>query len=191
MKKLKLMTAILAMTALLVCTVALFSPYAPVVGPVPDIEDVWAIEDAREESDTPLVTALENNGMRLGYDAQENTFYCPVGLDNGEEWPELRLSAPGAKGVQLAFADDYAYDWCEDAVRDGVGFLKLDDFANQVEFADLTTAFNDRIKEEIIFARAAVEFVGKQISFHGCISLQNAEPDSLVVVPVELGLSEG
>ena len=112
MKRLKLMTAILAMTALLVCTVALFSPYAPAVGPVLDIEDVWAIEDAREESDAPLVTVLENNGMRLGYDAQENTFYCPIGLDNGEEWPELRLSAPGARGVQLAFADDYTYDWC-------------------------------------------------------------------------------
>ena len=125
MKRLKLMTAILAMTALLVCTVALFSPYAPGVGPVLDIEDIWAIEDAREESDVPLVTVLENNGMRLGYDAQENTFYCPIGLDNGEEWPELRLSAPGAKGVQLAFADDYTYDWCEDAVREGYAYQIL------------------------------------------------------------------
>ena len=125
MKRLKLMTAILAMTALLVCTVALFSPYAPVVGPVPDIEDVWAIEDAREESDAPLVTALENNGMRLGYDAQENTFYCPVGLDNGEEWPGLHLSAPGATGVSLCFVDDYTYDWCEEAVREGYAYQIL------------------------------------------------------------------
>ena len=69
MMKLKLLAGILAMTALLVCTVALFSPYAPVVGPVPDIEDVWAIEDAREESDAPLVTALEMNGVPLAYDA--------------------------------------------------------------------------------------------------------------------------
>ena len=125
MKRLKLMTAILAMTALLVCTVALFSPYAPAVKPVPEIEEIWAIEDAREESDTPLVTALESNGMRLGYDAQENTFYCPIGLDNGEEWPELRLSAPGAKGVQLAFADDYTYDWCNEAVREGYAYQIL------------------------------------------------------------------
>ena len=125
MKKLKLMTAILAMTALLVCTVALFSPYAPGVGPVLDIEEIWAIEDAREESDVPLVTVLENNGMRLGYDAQENTFYCPIGLENGEEWPELRLSAPGAKGVQLVFSDDYTYDWCDEAVREGYAYQIL------------------------------------------------------------------
>ncbi|MGN0773050.1 MAG: CotH kinase family protein [Candidatus Ventricola sp.] len=122
MVKLRLLTAILAMTALLVCTVALFSPYAPEVRPVMDIEEIWAIEDAREESGVPLVTCLENDGMRLGYDAQENTFYCPIGLDNGEAWPELHLRAPGAEGVRLAFADDYAYDWCSEAVREGYAY---------------------------------------------------------------------
>ena len=125
MNRFRILSAIAALCALLVLAVIYGSPYAPAVGPVLDIEDVWAIEDAREESDAPLVTVLENNGMRLGYDAQENTFYCPVGLDNGEEWPELRLSAPGARGVQLAFADDYTYDWCEDAVREGVVYQIL------------------------------------------------------------------
>ncbi len=125
MNRFRILSAIAALCALLVLAVIYGSPYAPAVGPVLDIEDVWAIEDAREESDAPLVTVLENNGMRLGYDAQENTFYCPVGLDNGEEWPELRLSAPGAKGVQLAFADDYTYDWCGDAVREGVVYQIL------------------------------------------------------------------
>ena len=125
MKRLKLMTAILAMTALLVCTVALFSPYAPVVGPVPDIEDVWAIEDAREESDTPLVTALDNNGQALGYDAASNTFYCTLGLGHEEDWPQLHLTAPGANGVSLCFVDDYTYDWCADAIRDGWAYQIL------------------------------------------------------------------
>lgn len=131
MKRIKLLMGMLALTALLVGTVTLFSPYAPVVGPVMDIEDIWAIEDARQESETPLVTRLENDGMRLGYDAQENTFYCPIGLENGETWPELYLSAPGAAGVHLAFADDYAYDWCEDAVREGYTYqiLAYDDTA--------------------------------------------------------------
>ena len=78
----------------------------------------------------------------------------------------------------------------KNAVRDGVGFLKLDDFANQVEFADITTAFNDKIKEEIILALPAEDYVGRTISLYGCISLQNAQPDSLVIVPVELGISE-
>ncbi len=96
----------------------------------------------------------------------------------------------GAADLKLHYGKVFSSN-IKNAVRDGVGFLKLDDFANQVEFADLTTAFNDRIKEEIISSRGAEEYVGKQISFYGCISLQNAEPDSLVVVPVELGISEG
>ncbi|MGN0992004.1 MAG: CotH kinase family protein [Candidatus Ventricola sp.] len=142
MKRLGLLMLAMTMTALLVCTVALFSPYAPVVGPVLEMEDIWAIEDAREESGTPLVTCLENNGMRLGYDAQENTFYCPIGLDNGEAWPELHLTAPGAADVRLAFADDYAYDWCEDAVSEGIAYqvityTKTEFFYTQIVFTGL------------------------------------------------------
>ena len=56
MKRLKLLLGILAMTALMGATVALFSPYAPLVAPPMDIEEIWAIEDARRESDVPLVT---------------------------------------------------------------------------------------------------------------------------------------
>ncbi|MGN0776205.1 MAG: CotH kinase family protein [Candidatus Ventricola sp.] len=123
--KIKLMLGMLAMAALLACTVVFLSPYAPAVGPVTEIEEIWAIEDAREESDMPLVTCLENNGMRLGYDAQENTFYCPIGLGNADAWPQLHLTAPNAKGVQLCFVDDYGYDWCDEAVREGYAYQIL------------------------------------------------------------------
>lgn len=78
----------------------------------------------------------------------------------------------------------------KNAIRDGVGFLRLDDFANQVEFADLTTAFNNKVKEEIILRTSAEEYVGKKISFWGCISLQNTEPNSLVIIPVEISVVE-
>jgi len=118
----KLLLAMLACMAVLACTVRYGSPYAPVVGPVADIEAIWAIEDARTESETPLVTALANHGALLGYDETENTFYCPIGLETGDEWPEIHLTAPGAKDVSLVFVDDYSYDWCSDAIRDGYGY---------------------------------------------------------------------
>ena len=133
MKRLKLLLGILAMTVLLAGTVALFSPYAPVVQPVMDIEEIWAIEDERVESDVPLVTALENHGMPLAYDAPSNTFYCTLGADNGDEWPDVHLIAPGAKGVKLVFVDDYLYDSCADAIRDGYAYQMMaytdDEFA--------------------------------------------------------------
>lgn len=72
--RLRLFFPILALTALLVGTVLLASPYAPVVGAFRPIEEIWAIEDERVMSETPLVTALSNNNVPLAYDAQQNTF---------------------------------------------------------------------------------------------------------------------
>ena len=122
MKRLKLLLAIFALCAATACVVIYGSPYAPVVAPVAEIEEIWAIEDARTESEMPLVTAIANNGALIGYDETENTFYCPIGLETGDEWPEIHLTAPGAKGVNLVFADDYSYDWCSDALRDSYAY---------------------------------------------------------------------
>ena len=119
MKKMKLL-AMMAVLAAVICIVVIYgSPYAALVQPVMEIEEIWAIEDAREESDEPLVTMLENRGVPLAYDAQSNTFYCTLGLENGDEWPDVHLHALDAGGVKLAFVDDYTYDWCADAIRDG------------------------------------------------------------------------
>ena len=50
-----------------------------------------------EESEEPLVTRLFCNGAEAAYDAESNTFYCTLGLENGEEWPEIKLTT--AKNV--------------------------------------------------------------------------------------------
>ncbi|MBQ4265974.1 MAG: CotH kinase family protein [Clostridia bacterium] len=125
MKRFALLTLILVMAALLTATVVFCSPYAPVVEPVREIEEIWAIEDARTECETPLVTRLENHGQRLGYDAQQNIFYCTLGMGLEGDWPQLHLTAPGAKDVRLVFVDDYSYDWCADAIRDGYEYQIL------------------------------------------------------------------
>lgn len=123
MKKWKLIAAMLALCALMTVTVFLGSAYAPVVGPCREIEELWAIEDEREESAQALVTALENHGVPLAYDGESNTFYCTLGLENGTEWPEIHLTAPGAKrGTTICFADDYTYDWCDEAIREGYSY---------------------------------------------------------------------
>ena len=137
MMRLKLLLGMIALTALLVGTIVWFSPYAPVVDQPAEIEEIWAIEDAREESEAPLITRLENHGMRLGYDEAENTFYCPIGLDTGDEWPEIHLTAPGADGVKLVFADDYTYDWCSDALRDGYAYQLLAYTDTQFSYAQI------------------------------------------------------
>ena len=94
-----------------------------VVEEVMELEDAWEIEDTREESaENPLVIGMRNGDSELGFDAASNTFYCTVGMDEGEDWPELALFAQGAQGTEnlrVAWIDDYAYDYRSDAVRDG------------------------------------------------------------------------
>ena len=93
MKRLSLLLGMLLGMAVLVGTVVFSSPYASPVLPCPEnIEDLWAIEDARQESEKPLVAVLSNGGVPLCYDAQENTFYCTLGLECGDEWPQLQLA---------------------------------------------------------------------------------------------------
>ena len=137
MKRLKILAMILTMAALIVLAVVLGSPYAPVVEPVMEIEEIWAIEDAREESARPLVTALENHGVRMGYDRGSNTFFCPIGLENGDVWPEIHLTAPGAEDVRLVFVDDYSYDWCDEAVREGYRYQLMAYTDTQYAYFDI------------------------------------------------------
>lgn len=120
--KWKLAGMIAAFGALICAVIVFASPYTPVVGGVTEIETLWKIEDARTESEAPLVTGLTNHGVPLAYDAYENTFYCTLGMENGESWPELYLHAQGADGVQVVFSDDYTYDSCADAIREGYSY---------------------------------------------------------------------
>ena len=84
MKRLKLLLGMAALACAIGLTVKYGSAYRPVVGPVREIEEIWAIEDEREESEEPLVTRLFCNGAEAAYDAESNTFYCTLGLENGE-----------------------------------------------------------------------------------------------------------
>ena len=99
-------------------------PYVPVQG-VPDIEDIWAIEDARTETDAELVDSMRCSTGEMGYDAESRTFYATLGIENGDEWPEIALSARGAEDVQVVWIDDYSYDWCAEAIREGYRYELL------------------------------------------------------------------
>ena len=121
MKRLKLLLGMATLACAIGLTVKYGSAYRPVVGPVREIEAIWAIEDEREESEEPLVTRLFCNGAEAAYDAESNTFYCTLGFENGEEWPEIKLTTAKnvGGGLTLCFVDDYAYDACADAIREG------------------------------------------------------------------------
>ena len=95
------------------------------VGGLIDIEDAWAIEDERQEAQAPLVRSMFNGGSALGYDAASDTFYCTLGVEHEDDWPELALSVEDAPGVTVVWIDDYAYDFCTDAIREGYRYELL------------------------------------------------------------------
>ena len=95
------------------------------VGGLIDIEDAWAIEDERQEAQAPLVRSMFNGDSALGYDAGSDTFYCTLGVEHEDDWPELALSVEDAPGVTVVWIDDYAYDFCTDAIREGYRYELL------------------------------------------------------------------
>ena len=124
--RLRMFIGMAVLLAVMAVVVIYASPYAPAAQPAPEnIEEIWAIEDTRTESETPLVTALENHGQALAYDAETSTFYCTLGMENTDAWPDIRLTAPDNQDVRLVFVDDYSYDWCADALMDGYPYQML------------------------------------------------------------------
>ena len=169
MKRLKLLLGMAALACAIGLTVKYGSAYRPVVGPVREIEEIWAIEDEREESEEPLVTRLFCNGAEAAYDAESNTFYCTLGLENGEEWPEIKLTTAKnvGGGLTLCFVDDYAYDACADAIRDGYAYQIM-------AYTDETYSYSD------------VVFTGLPI-----FSLHTAEEITTEDTPAALNLAFG
>lgn len=125
MDRLKLIGEIFMMFALLSFAVLLDSPYEPVIEAAEQIETVWAIEDTRQESEEPLVSKLSNHGVPLGFDKASNTFYCTLGLEQMDAWPDIHLTAECSKDVRLVFVDDYDYDWCKDAIEEGYPYQAM------------------------------------------------------------------
>lgn len=169
MKRFKLFLAMAALACAIGLTVKYGSTYRPVVEPVREIEAIWAIEDEREESEEPLVTRLFCNGAEAAYDAESNTFYCTLGLENGEEWPKIKLTTAKnvGGGLTLCFVDDYAYDACADAIRDGYAYQIM-------AYTDETYSYSD------------VVFTGLPI-----FSLHTAEEITTEDTPVALNLAFG
>ena len=140
-------------------------------------------------------------GQAYGSRANETSAwnFCVTGqvgvldIENADSANRAQLlldAAPydGQADLKLHFGKVFSTS-VKNAIRDGVGFLRLDDYANQVEFADLSTAFNNKVKETIHEAFTPADLEGQEIVFYGCIAFQSADVDGLVVIPTELSVA--
>lgn len=73
------------------------------------------------------------------------------------------------------------------AVRDAVGFIDFSQFSNQIDYADVSTQLNNRVKSDVIATVDKASLTGKTVEFTGAFSL--LAPTIVSVVPVTLTVS--
>ena len=73
------------------------------------------------------------------------------------------------------------------ALRDAVGFIDFSQFSNQIDYADVSTQLNDRVKTDVIAKVDKASLTGKTVEFSGAFSL--LAPTVVSVVPVTLTVS--
>lgn len=70
------------------------------------------------------------------------------------------------------------------AVRDSVGFIDFSQFTNQIDYANVATALNSKVKTTVLKDVDPESIKGKKVTFTGAFQLLT--PSSVMVTPVEL-----
>jgi predicted lipoprotein len=70
------------------------------------------------------------------------------------------------------------------ALRDAVGFIDFSQFTNQLDYADVATQLNDKVKSEVVGKVDKASLVGKQVTFAGAFTALG--PGAVLVVPTQL-----
>lgn len=150
-------------------------PAGRTIEPMIEMEDAWAIEDTRKEAEEPLVTRMLHQGAELGFDRESRTFYCTLGMENTEDWPSLEIFAGGGTGseqetLRVAWIDDYTYDYCADAIREGYRYEALAYTDTEYEYVGvvftglpivtLHVYYDGELGEEYVPARVSVAGAG-------------------------------
>ena len=71
------------------------------------------------------------------------------------------------------------------AIRDSLPFFSFEKVTNQIEFAQVGRAFNERALKEMESPLAALKTPGAMLEFKGSISLTSV-PETFLITPVEL-----
>lgn len=74
------------------------------------------------------------------------------------------------------------------ALRDAVGFISFGQFPNQIEYANVATALNSRVREKVVAPADPATAKGRKVTFAG--ACQILDPKNIVVTPVQLAVAQ-
>jgi predicted lipoprotein len=77
------------------------------------------------------------------------------------------------------------------AIRDSLEFIRFTDVGNQLQFADLASQLNARMRKDSVAPLDLSKIAGKRICFLGAFKLEEAQSlEDIVVTPVKISLLE-
>ncbi|MCC7009658.1 MAG: DUF2291 family protein [Acidobacteria bacterium] len=107
-----------------------------------------------------------------------------------------RTSRIGLARLRLAWAQDARTAAIQigpvlrgTALRDALDFVRFTDFVNQLEFAGVANALNQRVLAEVLGAVNVDDLAGREVAFVGAMPASDDAP--IEIVPVALRVSGG
>jgi predicted lipoprotein len=107
-----------------------------------------------------------------------------VGIDRSSRIGLARLRLPWAKDGQPAAALQIGPVLRGTALRDALEFIRFTDFVNQLEFAGVANALNDRVVKDVLGAVNVDALAGREVAFVGAVPVSGGAV--LEIVPVRL-----
>lgn len=128
-------------------------------------------------------TASTRYGHQAGVDGQYSFLIDGSGtvttVDTSEPTGPITVRVGGAT-VQIATGPVFAGT----ALRDAMSFISFNDFTNQIDYANVATQLNDKVRSTVVAGLDRASLKGKHVTFAGAFTLlPGATP---LVVPTEL-----
>jgi predicted lipoprotein len=121
----------------------------------------------------PRAVLVRGVGIVIKVDRQSRVGLAYVDLDPVDGRPDAALQiGPVLRGTSL---------------RDAVGFIRFADFANQIDYARVGNALNDRVLSTVlkdVAGDAADALKGRRVAFTGAVRMDSRTP--VEVVPITL-----
>ena len=119
---------------------------------------------------SPFTYAVTGSGTVLAVESSSAGHTASVDLDPGDGTADLKIAlGPAFLGT---------------AVRDALPFIDFSQFTNQLDYADVATALNQRVSTEVVNDKDPASLKGRHLQFTGAFAA--LDPRSVIVTPVSL-----
>lgn len=129
-----------------------------------------ALHEAQSTGAVARAMLVSGTGLVTSVDTRSRVGLARIDLAPGDGQPDAALQiGPVLRGT---------------ALRDAVGFIRFEDFANQIDHARVASALNSRVLETVLREIGTPGALrGRTIAFRGAALVGNAAPE---IVPVTL-----